>query len=170
MTIYFTTGFCYLGHILVAQNHNAVCAILLGDEPEQLIIELQQQYPHTELVAIDKRDELIISQVINYIENPYRTLDFRLRIDGTAFQQRVWDALQKIPPGTTVSYTDVASLIGSPKAVRAVASACAINKLAVVIPCHRVIKKDGSLAGYRWGIERKRLLLKNEQQASPRAV
>lgn len=166
MTIYFSTGFCYLGHILVAQSDVAVCAIMLGDTPEQLVSELQQQYSSADLVAIDKRKDRVIEQVIKYIDNPSQALDFPLTMDGTVFQQRVWKTLQTIPAGTTLSYTELAGLIGSPKAVRAVASACAINKLAVVIPCHRVIKKDGSLAGYRWGIDRKRLLLEKEQRAS----
>lgn len=170
MTIYFSTGFCYLGHVLVAQSDAAVCAIMLGDTPEQLISDLQQQYSSADLVATDKRKDRVIEQVINYIENPSRALDFPLTMDGTVFQQRVWKTLQTIPAGTTLSYTEVADLIGSPKAIRAVASACAINKLAVVIPCHRVIKKDGSLAGYRWGIDRKRRLLEKEQRASSLAL
>lgn len=166
MTIYFSTEVCSLGSILVAQSDDALCAILLGDTSEQLIEELQQLYPSADLVTTYKRDNRVIEQVIDYIENPSQPLIFPLTMDGTVFQQRVWKALQNIPVGTTLSYTDVAILIGSPKAVRAVASACARNKLAVVIPCHRVVKKDGSPAGYRWGLDRKRRLLEKEQLAS----
>ncbi len=139
-----------------------ICAILLGDDAEQLAHDLQDRFPNAELIGGDKQFERVVAAVVGLVENPNVGFDLPLDIRGTAFQQRVWHALREIPVGTTASYTDIANRIGSPKAVRAVAGACAANALAVAIPCHRVVRSDGNLSGYRWGVERKRALLKKE--------
>jgi AraC family transcriptional regulator of adaptative response/methylated-DNA-[protein]-cysteine methyltransferase len=164
--IYFALAICSLGDILVAQSEKGVCAILLGDDASTLLQELQDKFPQAELMGNDTQFEQCISQVVGFIEAPEIGLDLPLDIRGTAFQQRVWQALRDIPVGTTVSYADIAQRIGSPKAVRAVAGACAANMLAVAIPCHRVVRNDGALSGYRWGIERKRALLNKESKRS----
>jgi len=160
--IYFALAECSLGSILVAQSQRGICAIALGDDPEFLLQELQQQFPKARLKGGDADYEKLVAQVIGFIEQPTTHFDLPLDIRGTVFQQRVWQVLQTIAPGETTSYSELAQRIGSPKAVRAVASACAANVLAVVIPCHRVVRINGELSGYRWGIERKRSLLKRE--------
>lgn len=160
--IRFAVGECSLGSILVASSERGVCAIFLGDDPDKLVHELQDQFQHSSLIGGDKQFEKLVAKVVGFIEAPSIGLDLPLDIRGTAFQQRVWNALMKIPAGSTVSYTDIAERIGSPKSFRAVAQACAANKIAVAIPCHRVVRTDGSLSGYRWGVERKRTLLKRE--------
>ncbi len=160
--IRFAIGECSLGSILVASSDRGVCAIFLGSDPEQLARDLQDQFPRAHLIGGDKNFEQLIAQVVGFIEAPALGLDLPLDIRGTAFQQRVWQALREIPVGATVSYSDIAQRIGSPKAVRAVAGACAANTLAVAIPCHRVVRNDGALSGYRWGVERKRALLARE--------
>ncbi|EDU59419.1 transcriptional regulator, AraC family [Providencia stuartii ATCC 25827] len=160
--IYFALAMCSLGDILVAQSSVGVCAILLGDNPEKLLKDLQDKFPHAELIGGDSEFETLVAQVIGFVEAPEIGLNLPLDIRGTAFQQRVWQALRTIPVGTTVSYSDIAKQIGHPKAVRAVAGACAANMLAVAIPCHRVVRNDGALSGYRWGIARKRQLLDKE--------
>lgn len=164
VTIYFALGQCSLGSVLVAQSEKGVCAISLGDEPDSLIEQFQQQYPHAILVGGDAHYEQIVAQVIGYIEHPGSTWHLPLDIQGTVFQERVWRALRDIPLGSTVSYTDIAEQLGSPKAVRAVAQACAANRLAIVIPCHRVVKRDGQLSGYRWGVARKEALILREKK------
>jgi AraC family transcriptional regulator of adaptative response/methylated-DNA-[protein]-cysteine methyltransferase len=168
MTIKFAIGESSLGAILVASSERGVCAIFLGNDPEKLIQDLQDAFPNAQLIGADQDYEALIAKVVGFIEAPALGLDFfkhlPLDIRGTAFQQRVWQALRQIPAGTTVSYSDIAQLIGSPKAVRAVAGACAANTLAVAIPCHRVVRNDGALSGYRWGVERKRALLDLEAQ------
>lgn len=156
---------CSLGAILVAQSARGVCAILLGDDPDTLIRDLQDRLPRANLIGGDHDYEQRIAQVIGFVEAPARGLNLPLDIRGTAFQQQVWRALREIPPGATASYSEIARRIGSPKAVRAVATACAANVLAVAIPCHRVVRKDGGLSGYRWGVERKRALLQREAEA-----
>ena len=166
-TIRFAIGECSLGAILVAQSEQGLCAIMLGDEPEELARLLQDRFPQAELVGGDREFEQTVAQVIGFVEAPRIGLDLPLDVRGSAFQQRVWRALQQIPAGQTASYSDVASRIGAPKAVRAVAQACAANPLAVAIPCHRVVRTDGSLSGYRWGVERKRLLLEREASQAP---
>jgi AraC family transcriptional regulator of adaptative response/methylated-DNA-[protein]-cysteine methyltransferase len=160
--IYFAIGECFLGSILVAQSEKGVCAILIGDDAEELLRDLQNRFPQAELTGGDQNFESVISQVIAYIEEPAQGFLLPLDIRGTTFQQRVWQALRQIPAGETRNYTDIGRIIGAPKAVRAVASACAANALAVVIPCHRVVRTDGSLSGYRWGVERKRALIDRE--------
>ncbi|MBT0726463.1 bifunctional DNA-binding transcriptional regulator/O6-methylguanine-DNA methyltransferase Ada [Rosenbergiella australiborealis] len=162
-TIYFALGQCSLGAILVAQSEKGICAISLGDDPEPLINQLQTQFPHAELRGGDNHYEQYIADVIRYIEQPRLTWHLPLDIQGTVFQERVWRALREIPIGTTASYSDIAERLGAPKAVRAVAQACAANRIAVIIPCHRVIRRDGSLSGYRWGIDRKQVLLSREK-------
>jgi AraC family transcriptional regulator of adaptative response/methylated-DNA-[protein]-cysteine methyltransferase len=160
--IRFAVGECSLGSILVASSKHGVCAVLLGDDPNALARDLQDRFPKATLIAGDEAYQRIVAQVIAFVEAPKLGLSLPLDVRGTAFQRRVWQALREIPAGCTLSYTEVAHLIGSPKAVRAVAGACAANAIAVVIPCHRVVRTDGSLSGYRWGVERKRTLLKLE--------
>ena len=164
-TIRFAVGQCALGAILVAQSQRGICAILLGDDPDRLVRDLQDQFPKAELIGSDGQFEQLIAQVVGFIEAPAMGLHLPLDVQGTAFQERVWRALREIPPGTTASYTDIAVRIGAPKAVRAVAKACATNHIAVAIPCHRVVRRDDDLAGYRWGVERKRELLRREAKA-----
>lgn len=160
--IRFAIGICSLGNILVARSVRGVCAILLGDDPAILVHDLQDRFPVAHLMGADAGFEQLVSKVLDFIEAPKLGLDLPLDIRGTAFQQRVWQALREIPAGQTASYTDIARRIGAPKAARAVAGACAANPLAVAIPCHRVVRSDGGLSGYRWGVERKRALLKRE--------
>jgi AraC family transcriptional regulator, regulatory protein of adaptative response / methylated-DNA-[protein]-cysteine methyltransferase len=161
-TIRFAVGECLLGSVLVAASDKGVCAILLGDEPETLLHDLQDRFPRAELLGGSADFEAIVAAVIGVVEAPNIGLDLPLDVRGTAFQQRVWTALRAIPAGTTASYAEVALAIGAPRSVRAVAHACSANALAVAIPCHRVVRTDGSLSGYRWGIERKRQLLAME--------
>lgn len=162
--IRFAIGECSLGSILVAASRRGVCAILLGDDPDRLARQLQDRFPRATLIAGDQEFEEIVSKIVGLVESPAVGLDLPLDIRGTAFQQRVWRALRKIPAGSTVSYSELARRIGAPKAVRAVAQACAANTLAVAIPCHRVVRTDGGLSGYRWGVERKEALLHREAQ------
>ena len=162
--IYFAIGQCSLGNILAAQTERGVCAILIGDDAEQLIRDLQDQFPNAKLVGDALEYQNLVGKVVGLVENPKSGFDLPLDIRGTAFQKRVWKALQQIPPGTTATYTEIAARIGAPRSVRAVAQACATNSLAIAIPCHRVIRNDGALSGYRWGVERKRTLLQREQQ------
>lgn len=160
--IKFAIGQCSLGAILVARSNQGVCAITLGDDPQILVNELQDRFPKATLVGADADFEQLVAQVVGLIEAPALGLALPLDVRGTAFQQRVWQALRDIAPGTTATYAQIAERIGSPKAVRAVAGACAANSLAVAIPCHRVVRSDGSLSGYRWGVQRKRALLDRE--------
>ena len=162
--IKFAVGQCSLGAILVAQSQHGVCAILLGDDPETLVCDLHRQFPKAELIPGDQTFEHTVATVIGCVERPSQALDLPLDIRGTAFQQRVWKALAEIPVGSRLSYTELADRIGLPKSVRAVAQACGANKLAVAIPCHRIVRQSGELAGYRWGIERKRRLLQRETE------
>jgi AraC family transcriptional regulator of adaptative response/methylated-DNA-[protein]-cysteine methyltransferase len=160
--IRFAVGECTLGAILVAQSERGVCAIALGDDPDVLARDLQDQFPRARLIGGDADFEALVAKVVGFVEAPGLGLDLPLDVRGTAFQQRVWQALREIPAGTTASYAEVAQRIGSPKSVRAVAQACGANTLAVAIPCHRVVRSDGGLSGYRWGVERKSALLKRE--------
>jgi len=163
--IRFAIGECSLGAILVAQSERGVCAILFGDDPDALARDLQDRFPKANLIGGDHAFEQLVATVVGFVEAPAIGLDLPLDVRGTAFQQRVWQALRDIPAGATVSYSEIARRIGSPSAVRAVAGACAANLLAVAIPCHRVVRNDGGLSGYRWGVERKRALLAREAQA-----
>jgi AraC family transcriptional regulator of adaptative response/methylated-DNA-[protein]-cysteine methyltransferase len=162
--IRFAVGECSLGSILVAKSVRGICAILLGDDPDALTRELQDRFPQATLIGGDAAFEQLVATVVGFVEAPAVGLDLPLDVRGTAFQQRVWQALRTIPAGATASYTDIAKRIGAPQAVRAVAQACGANTLAVAIPCHRVVRHDGTLAGYRWGVERKRTLLAREAQ------
>lgn len=160
--IRFAVGECSLGSILVATSQKGVCAILLGDDPDALTRDLQDRFHGAHLIGGDQEFERLVAKIVGFVEAPAIGLDLPLDVRGTAFQQRVWQALRKIPAGSTASYSDIAARIGAPKAVRAVAQACAANTLAIAIPCHRVVRNDGALSGYRWGIERKRALLERE--------
>lgn len=163
--IYFAVGECSLGSILVAATRKGVCGILLGSDPARLVRDLQDQFPKANLIGNEKRYAALVAKVVGFVEQPRLGLDLPLDIRGTAFQQRVWKALRDIPVGETASYATIAKKIGLPKSVRAVAQACAANTIAVAIPCHRVIRSNGSLSGYRWGVERKRTLLEREARA-----
>lgn len=160
--IFFAIGECSLGSILVAQSKKGVCSILIGDDPALLVRDLQDRFPKANLIGDESHYQELIAKVVGLIEKPEVGLGLPLDIQGTVFQQRVWKALQQISPGSTATYAEIAAKIGMPKAVRAVAQACGANALAVAIPCHRVIRSDGSLSGYRWGVERKRVLLERE--------
>ena len=160
----FAVGQCSLGAILVAESERGVCAISLGDDAESLVRELQERFPQATLIGADAAFEQRVAQIVGLVEAPGRGTHLPLDIRGTAFQQRVWQALRDIPPGSTVSYAELARRIGAPDAVRAVGSACGANVLAVAIPCHRVVRSDGGLSGYRWGVERKQSLLARERE------
>jgi AraC family transcriptional regulator of adaptative response/methylated-DNA-[protein]-cysteine methyltransferase len=163
--IRFAVGECSLGSILVAATGKGVCAILLGDDPDALVRDLQDRFANAELIGGDEAFEQLVAKVVGFVEAPARGLDLPLDLRGTAFQQRVWQALRAIPAGATASYAEIAARIGRPQAVRAVAQACASNAIAVAIPCHRVVRRDGALSGYRWGVARKRALLEREAAA-----
>jgi AraC family transcriptional regulator of adaptative response/methylated-DNA-[protein]-cysteine methyltransferase len=164
----FAIGQCSLGSVLVASSEKGVCAIFLGTDPETLVRELQDRFPKATLIEGDRDYARVVSRVVAFVERPRLGLNLPLDVQGTAFQQRVWQALREIPMGRTASYTDIAARIGNPKAVRAVAGACAANPIAVAIPCHRVLRHDGNLSGYRWGVGRKRSLLLRENGLKPR--
>ncbi len=151
-----------LGRVLAAASERGICSIMLGDDDGELVADLGRRFPNARAIAADADFQATVAQVVALVEEPTRSLELPLDIRGTAFQQRVWQALQAIPAGETRSYAGLAHAIGEPKAARAVAAACAANKLAVVVPCHRVVHGDGSISGYRWGVERKRELLKRE--------
>ena len=160
--IEFAIGESSLGAILVARSRRGICAISLGDDPGPLLRELQDRFPRAELIGGDAGFERLVAQVVGLIEHPDIGHDLPLDVRGTAFQQRVWQALRQIPAGESASYAQVAQRIGSPTSVRAVAQACAANTLAVAFPCHRVVRSDGAMYCYRWGVERKRALLERE--------
>jgi AraC family transcriptional regulator of adaptative response/methylated-DNA-[protein]-cysteine methyltransferase len=162
VSIRFAVGECSLGSILVAATDKGICSILLGDDPDKLVRNLQDRFSKAELIGGDKEFEKLVAQVVGFVEAPAQGLRLPLDMRGTAFQQRVWQALRDIPAGSTATYTDIAQRLGAPKAVRAVAQACASNDIAIAIPCHRVVRKNGELSGYRWGVERKQALLQRE--------
>jgi len=164
--IRFGVGECSLGSILVAATDAGVCAILLGDDPDALVHDLEDRFPTADLSGGEPGFDGWMSAVVALVDDPRVGLDLPLDVRGTAFQQRVWQALRAIPSGSTRTYTEIAAAIGAPRSPRAVASACAANALAVAIPCHRVVRTDGSLSGYRWGVDRKRLLLERETTPS----
>lgn len=161
-TIRFAVGQCWLGAVLVAATGKGICAISFGDEPDALVRDVQDRFPQAQLIGGDEEFEQLIAQVVGFVEIPSRGLDLPLDVRGSVFQQRVWQALREIPAGSTASYGEIAERIGQRGAGRAVARACASNPLAVAIPCHRVVRADGSLSGYRWGVERKRALIARE--------
>jgi AraC family transcriptional regulator of adaptative response/methylated-DNA-[protein]-cysteine methyltransferase len=160
--IRFAVGQCSLGSVLVATTDTGVCAILLGDDPAALEIDLQRRFPNAQMVAGDHEFADVVARVVGFIEAPAAGLDLPLDVRGTAFQQRVWQELRAIPAGATASYTEIARRIGVPAAARGVAQACAANPIAVAVPCHRVVRRDGGLSGDGWGVERKRALLDRE--------
>jgi AraC family transcriptional regulator of adaptative response/methylated-DNA-[protein]-cysteine methyltransferase len=163
--IRFAVGQCSLGAILVGATQKGICAISFGNDPDALVRDLEDRFPKARLIGGDAAFEELVARVVGFVEAPAQAFDLPLDVRGTAFQQRVWQALRKIPAGATATYTDIAKRIGRPKAVRAVAAACAGNPVAVAIPCHRVVRLDGDLAGYRWGVARKRALLAKEKAA-----
>jgi AraC family transcriptional regulator of adaptative response/methylated-DNA-[protein]-cysteine methyltransferase len=163
--ILFAVGQSSLGAILAASSEKGVVAIMMGDDPDALVRALQDRFPRARLIAGDADYERLVARVVGLIESPGIGLDLPLDVRGTAFQQRVWQALRAIPPGKTASYAEIARAIGAPKAVRAVAGACAANPVAVAIPCHRVVRSDGDASGYAWGVERKQALLEREHAA-----
>jgi AraC family transcriptional regulator of adaptative response/methylated-DNA-[protein]-cysteine methyltransferase len=160
--IKFAVGQTSLGAILVASSRKGVAAILLGDDPDQLVRNLQDRFPKAHFIGADQDYEALVARVVGFVESPTIGLDLPLDVRGTAFQERVWQALRQVRVGETVSYAEIARRIGTPQAARAVAAACAANKLAVAVPCHRVVRNDGSLSGYAWGVERRRALLDRE--------
>jgi AraC family transcriptional regulator of adaptative response/methylated-DNA-[protein]-cysteine methyltransferase len=160
--IHFAIGQTSLGAVLVAQSARGVCAISLGEDPGALLEDLQDRFPKARLVGADAQFEAVVARVVGLVEAPGAGLDLPLDLRGTVFQLRVWQALREVPPGSTVSYAELARRIGAPRAVRAVAGACGANPVAVAVPCHRVVRSDGGLSGYRWGVERKRELLHRE--------
>ncbi len=164
-TIRFAIGECSLGAILVAATDRGVCAILLGDDPDTLVRDLQDRFDRAELIGGDAGFEDLVAKAVGLVEHPGQGVDLPLDVRGTAFQQKVWQALRDIKAGDTASYSEVAQAIGAPRAVRAVAQACAANNLAIAIPCHRVVRNDGALSGYAWGVARKRALLDREAVA-----
>ncbi|WP_313198214.1 bifunctional DNA-binding transcriptional regulator/O6-methylguanine-DNA methyltransferase Ada [Rhizobium sp.] len=161
-TLYFAVGETTLGSILIASSQKGVAAILLGDDPDNLLLDLQLRFPNADLIGGDAEFESSVALVVGLVESPQNAPDLPLDIRGTVFQRRVWHALQAVPAGKTISYDELAKQIGHPRGVSSVASACASNPLAVAIPCHRVVKSDGSSFGYTWGLERKQALLDRE--------
>jgi AraC family transcriptional regulator, regulatory protein of adaptative response / methylated-DNA-[protein]-cysteine methyltransferase len=163
LAIRFAVGQCSLGAILVAATERGVCAIWFGDDPEILVHGLQDRFPRANLIGADQRFMQLVAEVIGAVEQPAKAMALPLDVRGTAFQERVWQALRAIPVGETVTYAELARRVGQPLATRAVANACGANTVAVAIPCHRVVRTDGGLGGYRWGIERKQTLIKREK-------
>jgi len=166
-TIQFAVGECTLGSILIAATNVGVCSIALGDSAEALMQQFQDEFSKANLVGGDEKFEHLVSQVVGFVESPSMPLQLPLDIRGTLFQLKVWKALQTISPGDTLTYTELAEKIGKPSAVRAVASACGKNRIALAIPCHRIVRADATLSGYRWGIERKKALLERESKLKP---
>jgi AraC family transcriptional regulator of adaptative response/methylated-DNA-[protein]-cysteine methyltransferase len=164
-SIRFMVGDCSLGAVLVAATDRGVRAILLGDEPNALIEQLADRFPKAQVMRSEETLRQLTSEVVRLVEAPGQPVELPLDPRGTAFQQRVWQALREIPPGSTASYSEIALRIGAPQEAYAVGEACAANMIAVAIPCHRVVRKDGALAGYRWGFKRKRALLKRERMS-----
>ncbi len=164
-TIRFAIGKSSLGSVLVAATAKGVCAIFLGDDPDALARDLQDRFRNADIIGADAEFETTVARVVGLVESPGTAFDLPLDVRGTAFQLRVWEALRKIPAGKTMSYGDIAEAVGAPKAVRAVGAACGANPVGVAIPCHRVVRSDGSLNGYRWGVPRKRELLRREGAA-----
>jgi AraC family transcriptional regulator of adaptative response/methylated-DNA-[protein]-cysteine methyltransferase len=163
--IRFTIAECSLGSVLIARTERGLCAIFLGDDTEALARELRCRFPQATLVPVDVTEDSLLRKALALVESPDEHLSLPLDLQGTPFQKRVWQALREIGPGYTTSYAGIAAQIGAPRAVRAVAQACAANPVAVAIPCHRVLRGDGAISGYRWGIERKRALLAREAAA-----
>ncbi len=164
-TIRFATARCSLGLALAAASQKGICFLSLGDDPAALVRELGNDFPRSELVAADRELEPMMTAVVRCVDHPRSRWELPLDARGSAFQHRVWRTLREIPAGSTMTYTGIAQRIGAPAAARAVGSACAANKISIIIPCHRAVRADGSLAGFRWGLERKRALLEKEAKA-----
>jgi len=164
-TISYATGECALGRLLVARSASGVCAILIGEDHDELAADLAARFPQAELVANEAVVGDDLAKVIRFVERPAEGLHLVLDMRGTPFQRRVWEKLRTIPVGRTVTYTELARWIGPLTSARAVAGACAANPIALAVPCHRVVRSDGDLAGYRWDVERKRELLRREAVA-----
>jgi AraC family transcriptional regulator of adaptative response/methylated-DNA-[protein]-cysteine methyltransferase len=164
LTVHFATADTPLGTVLVAATDKGICKIAFGDDPRALEGELAAELSQAERIEDRGRVQPFIAQIRAYLEGTRERFDLPLDIGATAFQQRVWDALRRIPYGETRSYSDIADALGAPRAVRAVANACASNPVALAIPCHRVVQKGGGLSGYRWGAPRKAALLKTERE------
>jgi AraC family transcriptional regulator of adaptative response/methylated-DNA-[protein]-cysteine methyltransferase len=162
MSIRFAVRECWLGTVLVAATDGGICAILLGDDPIAVVRDLQGRFPEAQPGGHDEPFERMVAAAVGFVESPSRGLDVPLDLHGTPFQQRVWRALREVPAGSTASYSEIAARIGAPHAAYLVAEACAANPVAVAVPCHRVVRKGGTLAGYRWGFKRKRALLARE--------
>jgi AraC family transcriptional regulator of adaptative response/methylated-DNA-[protein]-cysteine methyltransferase len=169
-TIRFAVAACSLGALLVAATGKGICSILLGEDPDALVRDLQDRFPKADLIGAEAEFEGTVAHVVAFVEAPRIGLDLPLDVRGTAFQQRVWQALRSIPAGRTVGYAELAAQLGMPQGARAVAGACAANPVAVAIPCHRVVRNDGSISGYRWGVERKKTLLEREAGQSKEAA
>lgn len=167
-TITWQVGHCYLGDILVAHSPAGVCAVLPGDSSEELALELARRFPTATLKHANDSRAVWFAEVMSYLIDSRKPLSVKLDLRGTEFQCRVWRALREIPSGCSASYGEIARRVGAPTASRAVAGACAANPLAVVVPCHRVLRGDGSLSGYRWGVKRKQAVLSHEQRLSER--
>jgi len=165
-TIYYSIGICSFGAILVARSEKGICSILIHNDDNPILADLQKRFPKATLIKDQIDFNHWLAQVIQFVETPKQNLELPLDIRGTVFQQRVWQLLQKIPLGRTASYTDIATQLGDPKAVRAVAKACAANPIALLVPCHRVIRSDGGISGYRWGVENKLALISREAAQS----
>lgn len=166
MDIHVAIADCSLGKVLVGKTQKGVCMISMSNDPEELVEDLQKRFPNATLRRNEAGFEDLVAKVVTFIEEPERGLDLPLDIRGTAFQQRVWQALREIPIGSTMSYSEIAEKIGAPNAVRAVGTACGANHLSLAIPCHRALRSDGTISGYRWGVERKRILLDREAKGS----
>ncbi len=167
-SVRFCVSDCWLGKVLVGATPVGVCAIFFGREAAQLQAQLRQRFPDAELQAADDHAEFArwVDQVLEYIDAPHQDFPLPLDVAGTAFQQRVWTALREVPAGRTASYAQIAAAIGQPSATRAVAGACGANPVAVAVPCHRIVRQDGKLSGYRWGVSRKRALLDREAEST----
>lgn len=165
MEVRYAVAPCALGRVLVASTERGIAAVYLGDSERQLRNDLRREFPHAQIREDRKGLGRAIQAVVGYLQGRGAALDLPLDVRSTAFQRRVWEQLRRIPYGATRSYADIAQAIGRPRAARAVARACATNPASIVIPCHRVMGKDGSLTGYRWGIGRKRALLEMERAA-----
>ena len=162
MKINYAIADCPLGLLLVGATEKGICSVTLGDDAEKLRHDLAAEFPQAEITRAEAELQSQVQTLVAHLQGQLPHPDLSLDVRGTAFQQRVWKALRTIPPGRTATYSDIAQRIGAPNATRAVAKACASNLLAVAIPCHRVVRRDGTLSGYRWGVERKRALLASE--------
>ena len=170
MKIGFTVGNSTLGKVLVAATERGVSAVYLGDNERTLLDELRGEYPKAQIIRSSGGDGQWLNEVLQRVEGSAPSLDLPLDVHATAFQRRVWNELQKIPCGTTKTYTQIARALGKPRSIRAVARACATNPVSIVVPCHRVIRTDGTLAGYRWGLQRKEKLLQREGATAGKAT